>query len=400
MTDNEQMRARWDRVMMANYGTPPVTLTHGSGARVWDADGTEYLDLLAGIAVNTLGHAHPAIAAAVAEQAQRLIHVSNLAAHEPGVELAEQLVALAGRPARVFFSQDGATANEAAYKIARRHGWAKDPSGGSLEIVAAEGSFHGRTMGALSITGNAAKRIPFEPLPGPVTFVPYGDADALAAAVTAHTSAVFLEPVQGEGGVIPAPAGYLAAARRITATHDALLVLDEVQSGIGRTGAWFAGAAADPDVLTLAKGLAGGMPLGACLAFGGAGDLLRPGDHGTTFGGNPVSCAAALAVLQTISADGLLGHVTEVGEALATGLAATPHPLVAGQRGAGLWRALLLSEPVAPAVEAAARERGYLVNAVRPDAIRLAPPLIITQDEVDRFLADLPDILTAAQETP
>ena len=398
MTRTQDLQRRWQAVMMENYGTPPVALDHGRGSTVWDVDGREYLDLLAGIAVSTLGHAHPAVVDAVTAQAARLVHTSNLAIHEPGVELAERLVALTGRPGRVFFSQDGATANEAAYKIARRHGWEKDPSGGSMEIIAAEGSFHGRTMGALSITGNPAKRVPFEPLPGPVTFVPYGDADALAAAVTERTAAVFLEPVQGEGGVVPPPPGYLATARDLTAAHGALLVIDEVQSGIGRTGAWLAGADASPDVTTLAKGLAGGMPLGACIAHGETALLLRPGDHGTTFGGNPVSCAAALAVLDTIEKDDLLRHAADVGQTLADGLAALDHPLAAGQRGAGLWRALLLAEPLAPGVEAAARDRGYLVNAVRPDAVRLAPPLILTQGEAERFLQDLPAILSAAQE--
>lgn len=398
MTPTSLLQKRWDAVMMANYGTPAVALVRGRGSRVWDADGAEYLDLVAGIAVNTLGHAHPAIIDAVSDQVARLAHVSNLAIHEPGVHLAETLVALSGRQARVFFSQDGATANEAAYKIARRHGWTKDPSGGSLQIIAAEGSFHGRTMGALSITGNSPKRVPFEPLPGPVTFVPYGDAEALAEAVTDRTAAVFLEPVLGEGGVVPAPAGYLAAARRVTTDHDALLILDEVQSGIGRTGDWFAGSDAGPDVITLAKGLAGGLPLGACLAFGAAGDLLRPGDHGTTFGGNPVSCAAALAVIETIQNDDLLANARTVGDLLAAGLASVPDPVVTGQRGVGLWRALLLAEPIASAVELAARDQGYLVNAVRPDAVRLAPPLILTTEEADEFLADLPAVLRAARE--
>lgn len=390
------LQRRWDAVMMANYGTPALALDRGLGCRVWDVDGVEYLDLLAGIAVSTLGHAHPAVVDAVSDQVSRLAHVSNFAITEPGVTLAERLVSLTGRPGRVFFSQDGATANEAAYKIVRRHGWQKDPAGASLEIVAAEGSFHGRTMGALSITGNPPKRTPFEPLPGPVTFVPYGDREALAAAVTPRTAAVFLEPVLGEGGVVPAPTGYLEEARRITTDSGALLVMDEVQSGIGRTGEWFASAGVGPDVMTLAKGLAGGMPLGACLAFGPASDLLRPGDHGTTFGGNPVSCAAALAVLDTIEKDNLLDNVHTVGRTLGDGLASLDHPLAAGQRGVGLWRALQLSAPMGSAVEAAARRRGYIVNAVRPDTIRLAPPLIITADEVNGFLADLPAILDEA----
>ena len=396
MTRTHDLQRRWDDVMMANYGTPAVALERGVGCRVWDADGNEYLDLLAGIAVSTLGHAHPAIVDAVSQQVAQLAHVSNLAINEPALMLAERLVALTGRPGRVFFSQDGATANEAAYKIARRHGWGLDPAGGRLEIVAAEGSFHGRTLGALSITGNPPKRAPFEPLPGPVTFVPYGDADALADAVTSRTAAVFLEPVLGEGGVIPAPDGYLEAARRITAEQSALLVVDEVQSGIGRTGEWFASTTIEPDIITLAKGLAGGLPLGACIAFGAAGDLLRPGDHGTTFGGNPVSSAAALAVLDTIDSADLLANARQVGELLAAGLDGVDHPLVLGQRGVGLWRALQLSQPVAPEVEAAARAQGYLVNAVRPDAIRIAPPLILTDVEAKAFLADLPVILDAA----
>ncbi len=396
MTRTHDLQRRWDDVMMANYGTPAVALERGVGCRVWDADGNEYLDLLAGIAVSTLGHAHPAIVDAVSQQVAQLVHVSNLAINEPALMLAERLVALTGRPGRVFFSQDGATANEAAYKIARRHGWGLDPAGGRLEIVAAEGSFHGRTLGALSITGNPPKRTPFEPLPGPVTFVPYGDADALADAVTSRTAAVFLEPVLGEGGVIPAPDGYLEAARRITAEQSALLVVDEVQSGIGRTGEWFASTTIEPDIITLAKGLAGGLPLGACIAFGAAGDLLRPGDHGTTFGGNPVSSAAALAVLDTIDSADLLANARQVGELLAAGLDGVDHPLVLGQRGVGLWRALQLSQPVAPEVEAAARAQGYLVNAVRPDAIRIAPPLILTDVEAKAFLADLPVILDAA----
>ncbi|MEZ5115700.1 MAG: acetylornithine transaminase [Candidatus Nanopelagicales bacterium] len=393
------LRDRWAAVMMANYGVPPLALTHGSGTQVWDADGREYVDLVAGIAVSTLGHAHPAVAAAVAEQATRLVHTSNLYVHEVGVSLAERLLGLLGAEGRVFFSQDGATANEAAYKLARRHGRTLDPDGGRLEIVAMHGGFHGRTMGALSVTGNPPKREPFAPLPGPVTFVPYGDADALRAAVGPQTAAVFVEPVQGEGGVVPPPAGYLEQVREICDESGALMVVDEVQSGIGRTGAWFASTdqGVVPDVLTLAKGLAGGLPLGACIGVGSAGDLFRPGDHGTTFGGNPLSCAAAHAVIDTVESEGLLEHVRTLGDRWAQELAAVDHPLLAGQRGVGLWRALVLSEPKAPAVEAAAREAGFLVNAVQPDAVRLAPPLVLSDADADAFVAALPGILAAAE---
>jgi acetylornithine/N-succinyldiaminopimelate aminotransferase len=394
-TPTAALAARWDAVMMPNYGTPPVALARGEGCRVWDVEGREYLDLIAGIAVSGLGHAHPALVRAVTEQVSALAHTSNLVMHEPGIRLAERLLALLGAPGRVFFANDGATANEAAYKLARRHGRTVDPTGGRLEIVAAEGGFHGRTMGALSITGVPAKRAPFEPLPGPVRFVPYGDAEALAAAVTDRTAAVFLEPTLGEGGVVPPPPGYLAAARAACDAAGALLVADEVQSGIGRTGRWFAlhGEGVMPDVVTLAKGLGGGLPIGACIGIGPAAELFRPGDHGSTFGGNPVACAAALAVLDTIERDGLLEHVTTVGGHLEAGLAAIDHPLLRGVRGRGLWLAIVLARPAAAAVEAAARQAGFLVNAVQPDAIRLAPPLVLTTQQADSFLAALPAVL-------
>jgi acetylornithine aminotransferase len=369
---------RWDAVMMPNYGTPPLALDHGSGVRVWDDAGNEYLDFVGGIAVSSLGHAHPAIVDAVSAQVARLVHTSNLYLHEPGIALAERLVGLLGLPARVFFANSGAEANECALKLARKH----RPGGA---VVACHSSFHGRTMGALSITGNAAKREPFEPLPGPVTFVDYGDVTALRAAVDGTTAAVFVEPTLGEGGVVPAPAGFLAAVREVCDASGALLVIDEVQSGIGRTGSWFASQAEGvrPDVLTLAKGLGGGMPIGACLGVGVAGELFAPGDHGSTFGGNPVSCAAALAVLDTVEHDGLLDNVKGVGEHLAELLDAIDSPLVAGTRGSGLWRAVALTDAKAPSIEAAARDRGLLVNAVKPDVIRLAPPLILTEAEAD-----------------
>jgi acetylornithine aminotransferase len=385
------LETRWNSVMMPNYGTPPIAIDHGAGIRVWDDEGREYLDFVGGIAVSSLGHAHPAIVAAVSAQVGRLAHSSNLAIHEPGVALAERLVALLGLPSRVFFANSGAEANECAIKLARKHRPGK-------AIVSCNGSFHGRTMGALSLTGNPPKRIPFEPLPGPVTFVDYGDVAALRAAVTDETAAVFVEPTLGEGGIVAPPSGFLAAVREICDATGALLVIDEVQSGIGRTGHWFASQAEGvrPDIITLAKGLGGGLPIGACIGVGAAGELFAPGDHGSTFGGNPVSCAAALAVLDTIERDELLDGVKRVGEHLAGALEGIDSPLVRGQRGAGLWRALALTDDKAAAVEAAARKGGLLVNAVRPDAIRLAPPLILTEADVDEALPILVDALANA----
>ncbi len=320
---------RWQAAMMNNYGTPPLTLVRGAGAEVWDADGRRYLDLLGGIAVNALGHAHPAVVEAVTRQIATLGHTSNLYITEPPVALAERLIELLGLPGRVLFCNSGAEANEAAFKMARRTGRPK--------IIAAENAFHGRTMGALALTGQQSKKTPFEPMTPGVSHVPYGDVAALAAAVDADTAAVFLEPIMGEAGAVTPPAGYLAAVREITARHGALLVLDEVQTGIGRTGAWFAHQAAGvvPDVVTLTKGLGGGLPIGACVGLGAAGDLLEPGQHGTTFGGNPVCAAAALAVLDTIASDGLLEHVALVGKGIAAGVEELGHPLVRGSTAPG-----------------------------------------------------------------
>ncbi|MET8234578.1 acetylornithine transaminase [Micromonospora sp. NPDC005298] len=380
---------RWGQSMMDNYGTPPLALVSGSGAVVVDDAGREYLDLVGGIAVNSLGHAHPAVVAAVSKQVATLGHVSNLYIAEPPVALAELLLALAGRPGRVFFANSGAEANEAAFKLSRRTG--------RSHVVATVGGFHGRTMGALALTGQPAKADPFRPLPGEVTHVAYGDVAALEAAVTDATAMVILEPIQGENGVVVPPAGYLAEARRITARHGALLVLDEVQTGIGRTGHWFAHQAegVEPDVVTLAKGLGGGLPIGATLAFGRAADLLTPGSHGTTFGGNPVSCAAALAVVATIAHEGLLDHVKRVGERLRRGVEALGHPLIGGVRGAGLLLGVTLTAPVATVLAEALRAAGFLVNPVQPGVLRLAPPLILTVAQVDAFLAALPAALDA-----
>ena len=378
---------------MDNYGTPPLALASGEGAVVTDVDGNTYIDLLAGIAVNVLGHRHPAIIDAVTGQLNTLGHVSNLYATEPGVALAEQLVAHLGVPARVFFCNSGAEANEAAFKITRLTGRTK--------IVAAQNAFHGRTMGALSLTGQPAKQQPFEPLPGYVTHVPYGDVDALAAAVGDDTAAVFLEPIMGEGGVVVPPAGYLAAAREITSRHGALLALDEVQTGVGRTGTFYAHThdGVTADIVTLAKGLAGGLPIGACLAIGPAADLMTPGMHGSTFGGNPVCTAAALAVLRVLREDGLITHADLLGKTLADGIEALNHPLVDYVRGRGLLRGIVLTAPGAKAVETAARGAGFLLNAAAPDVVRLAPPLIITEAQVDDFLTALPGILDAGVQS-
>lgn len=394
MSKTQELQARWQAVMMDNYGTPAVALVSGDGAVVTDADGKSYVDLLGGIAVNVLGHRHPAVIDAVTTQLNTLGHTSNFYATEPGIALAEALVAHLGddAKARVFFCNSGTEANEVAFKISRLTG--------RTELVAAEGAFHGRTMGSLSLTGQPAKQAPFEPLPGHVTHVPYGDVEALARAVNSETAAVFLEPIMGEGGVVAPPPGYLVAAREITASHGALLVLDEVQTGVGRTGTFYAHQhdGITPDLVTLAKGLGGGLPIGACLAIGDAADLLTPGLHGSTFGGNPVCTAAANAVLQTLAADDLVARAGALGKTISHGVEALGHPLVDHVRGRGLLLGIVLTAPHAKAVEAAARDAGFLVNAPGPDVIRLAPPLVVTDEQIDAFLTALPGVLDAAVE--
>ncbi|ADI05608.1 acetylornithine aminotransferase [Streptomyces bingchenggensis BCW-1] len=388
---NEQLTQRWQGALMDNYGTPRVPLTHGEGAKVWDADGKEYLDFVGGIAVNALGHAHPAVVRAVSDQIATLGHVSNLFIAEPPVALAERLLQLFGRPGRVYFSNSGAEAVEAAFKIGRRTG--------RTHMVATAGGFHGRTMGALALTGQPAKQEPFLPLPGDVTHVPYGDVDALRAAVTTDTALFIVEPMQGENGVVVPPAGYLAAAREITRATGTLLVLDEIQTGIGRTGHWLECQAqgVEPDVVTLAKGLGGGLPIGATVAFGPAAELLTPGQHGSTFGGNPVACAAALAVLDTLAADDILEGVKRTGERLRDGIESLDHPLISHVRGSGLLLGIVLAESLAPQVQQAAQDAGLLVNAVAPDVVRLAPPLVVGDEEVDAFLRAFPGALDAVQ---
>ena len=404
-TTGAEWTQRYEGAVMNTFGTPPRVLARGEGSTVWDVDGNRYLDLLGGIAVNALGHAHPAILEAVTTQLRTLGHVSNLFISEPQVRLAETLLELiaadgagggagpraangagggAGPRAadgRVFFANSGAEANEAAFKAARRTGRPR--------VIAAEGSFHGRTMGALALTSKAAYREPFEPLPGGVTFVPYGDAAALEAVVDETVAAVVLEPIQGEAGVVDPPADYLADVRRITHEHGALMWLDEIQTGMGRTGAWFGHTESGvvPDLVTLAKGLGGGLPIGALLALGDASRLLGPGEHGTTFGGNPVSTAAALAVIETIRSEGLLEHVTQLGEKLASGLGS--HPLVREVTGRGLLRGIVLEQPVSADIRAAAFDAGLLVNNPAPDRLRLAPPLVLTDAEADGAIATL-----------
>ncbi len=394
----QRLQRRFAAALMPNYGMPPVALTRGQGCRVWDADGREYLDLIAGIAVSSLGHAHPAVIEAVSRQVASIAHTSNLFLHEGEVELAERLLGLLGAEGRVFFTNSGTEANEAAFKLTRRFRGASPGCAGSY-VVAAEGGFHGRTMGALALTGKAQIREPFGPYGVDVRFVPYGDAAALRAAVTGDCSAVFLEPALGEGGVVPAPDGYLRAARETCDATGAVLVLDEIQSAIGRTGRWFAHQheGIRPDVLTLAKGLGGGLPIGACIGLGRFGTVFGKGDHGSTFGGNPVACAAALAVLHVIERDGLLARAAQTGDLLRTGIAAMAHPLLAGARGCGLWLAAVLTRPAAAAVERACREAGFLVNAVQPDAVRLAPPLVLSAAEAESFLAAFPAVLGAVE---
>ncbi|WP_182357493.1 acetylornithine transaminase [Tomitella gaofuii] len=386
------LQHRWSDSLMNTYGVPGVALARGEGAVLTDADGKRYLDLLGGIAVNCLGHGHPAVVDAVHRQMATLGHVSNLYASEPPVALSEALLGKLGQPGRVFLCNSGTEANEAAFKIARRTGRPK--------IIAAEGGFHGRTMGALAMTGQPDKRAPFEPMPPGVEFVPFGDVAALEAAVDERTAAVMLEPVQGEIGVVVPPAGYLAAARRITAERGALLMLDEVQTGVGRMGRWFAHQSAGvvPDVVTLAKGLGGGLPIGACIAVGDAAELFGPGHHGTTFGGNPVCAAAALAVLETIESGGLLGHVAQLGRTITSDVEALGHPRIDHVRGEGLLLGIVLTAPVAKQTEAAARAAGYLINAPRPDVIRIAPPLILSGEQAAGFVVALPGLLDAATD--
>ena len=378
--------------VMNTFGTPKRVFVRGEGAYVWDADGRKHLDLLSGLAVTALGHAHPTVLSAITGQIATLGHVSNFFATPAQVALAERLTAMVGAPgeAKVFFTNSGTEANEAAFKITR--------ATGRTRIIATEGAFHGRSMGALAITHNPKYREPFAPLPGDVVFVPYGDAAALAAAVDDETAAVVLEPIQGENGIVVPPSDYLARAREICDAHDALLWIDEVQTGMGRTGGWLVHVdqGVRADVVTLAKGLGNGFPIGACVAIGRAAHLLGPGSHGSTFGGNPVAAIAGLAVIAVIERDDLLARATQLGEHLVTTITALDHPLITGVRGRGLLRGVTVAEPVAAGVADAALDAGFIVNAPRPDVLRLAPPLIITAEQLDGFVAVLPELLDGA----
>jgi len=391
--------SRYSSSLMNVFGTPQRVLVRGAGCLVWDADGKEYLDLLGGIAVNALGHAHPFVTSVIASQLATLGHVSNFFTSPTQVALAEKLLELAHAPAgsKVFFSNSGTEANEAAFKLARRNNGTDGTK--RTKIIALEGAFHGRTMGALALTAKEAYRAPFEPLPGGVVHIPFGDIAALEAAVDDTVAAVFLEPIQGEAGVRPLPPGYLKAAREATSKAGALLILDEVQTGIGRTGKWFASEDAGivPDAITLAKGLGGGFPIGALITFGEAtSSLLSAGQHGTTFGGNPVATAAALATLHALESQNVLANATAVGEHLRSALAAIPG--ITEVRGEGLLIGFDLDADVAPAVVQATLDAGFIINSPGPRTIRLAPPLILTTAQADTFLAAFPAILQAAKD--
>jgi acetylornithine aminotransferase len=376
----------WDDVMMTNYGTPSRTFVSAKACVLKDDQGKSYLDFLAGIATNALGHAHPAVIKAVTKQISTLAHVSNFFAHPQGLLLASRLQKMTGdHDARVFFCNSGAEANEAALKISRRTGRSR--------IVAAQGSFHGRTMGALSMTGQPSKREPFTPLLKGVTHVPYGDLSAMSRAVTKKTAMVIVEPMMGEAGVITPEDGYLNGLREICDQVGALLVFDCVQTGIGRTGQWFGFEHEDvqPDVITLAKGLGGGLPLGATIAYGRAAQLLQPGDHGTTFGGNPVACAAANAVLDVIESKKLMQSAKVFEKKIKKSLSTTPG--VSEVRGRGLLLGIELNRPIAKKIAIAMLEAGVVVNAANDQTIRIAPPLIVTMPQIEKFIATFKKVM-------
>ena len=386
---------RYASALLGVFGTPQRVLVRGAGCHVWDADGRQYLDLLGGIAVNTLGHAHPLLNSVISSQLATLGHVSNFFTSPAQISLAEKLLEISAAPggSKVFFTNSGTEANEAALKLARRN--AGSPDTPRTRVIALENAFHGRSLGALSLTWKKAYREPFEPLPGNVEWVLAGDIEALRNAVDETVQAVFIEPIQGEAGVRELDVDYLRAARAITHQAGALLVFDEVQTGMGRTGQYFASAPVVPDVMTLAKGLGGGFPIGAMITFGHrASDLLKAGDHGTTFGGNPVATAAALATIHVIDKDELLEHVAQTGEWLREQLAGIGG--ISAVRGRGLLLAFDLDQPVAAALVAAALDAGFIINTTGPATVRLAPPLVITRDQLSTFIAKLPALIGQA----
>lgn len=391
--------------LVLNAGPRLAMLTRGEGSYLWDAEGNRLLDFLAGIAVTSLGHAHPVFVEAVSRQAATLAHVSNYFATPPQLALAARLKRLAGAgiDGRVFFSNSGAEANEAAFKLARLHGGAEKP-----RIIALENGFHGRTMGSLAMTAKASMRAPFEPMPGGVEHIP-ATIEALEAAIDDRVAAVIVEPIQGEAGVVELPEGYLAAARSLTLKHGALLIVDEIQTGAGRTGAWFGFSheGITPDAITLAKGIGGGFPIGALVTYGAASDLFTPGSHGSTFGGNPLATAVADAVLAEIENAGLVENAARRGEELREIIAGIDSPLIEGVRGRGLLIGVGLSAPVAGAVVAAAQARGLIVNAANPETVRIAPALTIGDAELAEFrelftaaLSDVSASLTTSGKAP
>jgi len=387
---NKAYLNRWDRSLQNNYGKPSITLVKGKGILVTDADGKTYMDFLGGIATNILGHAHPAIVKAVTRQISALSHVSNFYAHPNAIALAEKLTAMTGdKSAKVFFCQSGAEANEAAFKLSRRTG--------KVRVVAAQGAFHGRTMGALSLTGQPSKREPFLPLVKGVKHVPFGDIDAMRKAISRKTAMVIIEPIMGEAGVIVPPADYLQDLRNLCDKNGALLVIDAVQTGMGRTGDWFGYeySGITPDVITLAKGLGGGLPLGAMIALGNAAELFQPGDHGSTFGGNPVTTAAGLAAIEFIETRDILSRVQKQGEHLIQELALIPG--VKEVRGSGLLIGIELESLKASDVSDAMREAGVLVNAANSTTIRIAPALIVTDAQITKFISIFRKVISHAK---
>lgn len=382
---SNDLSSQWNSLMQANYGTPSLSLVRGKGIEVWDSKGKKYLDLLGGIATNLMGHAHPVVSQAIGSQSKSLSHVSNFYAHPQGLELAAKLQEMTGdASARVFFCNSGAEANEAALKASRLTGRKK--------IVAASGAFHGRTFGALSLTGQPAKRDPFKPLLPGVRHVLYGDIKALRRAVTKRTAMLILEPILGEAGVVVPPSGYLKAAREICDAKGALLVIDAVQTGMGRTGTWFGyeDEGIKPDMITVAKGLGGGLPLGAMIALGRSASLLTPGSHGTTFGGNPIATAAALSVIQEIEKKNYLSLNLVKGALLRNLL--SPIVGVTTVRGRGLLIGVLLKDSKAKEVAAALMSRGFLVNAANDEVIRIAPAFIITEKQIMAFVSAFNDV--------